>query len=625
MKTRSISKIMCQHKTLILCSLILLLYLVSCNEKEDNSLNSSSSYIDHNGGTLTSHDNVVSIFVPPNTVKESTLFSIEESNEKIPIENWGNAIGKVYHLSSSESELLNEVKITISYDQLLTDIIDEGNIGVVHWDDKGLCENVSVKKIEGRHDLQFSLGSFSFLSLINYAENDPWKTYNFRWGTKVIKWYLEDPPPPPNNEVSYLTPNNIQIALDAWRNNTSSFCFQRVYNREEANIIFQEKYYIIKEEIDALCGWYTNTYSWGVICYGFNPGSQDQFRELYQNHRMQIFLASGKASSLNINGFQELIAHEIGHALGIAHSKTEDRSKTIMCSTYSTGQTFTGIRQWDLEALHNLYSPATDHRLEVVVDNLEFPTALFLDKGKLYFTETADQSTSIGGKRTLKYYDLQTRQTVLLKDRPDNADAMVVIGNKIYLSSWQYSIPGEQGSVSVYDISSNSETQLCSIEIATRGMCLDSNNNFYVLGSSDLSDANSLYRFLPSDYSKPEVFLTGLGRSSSIMYSGGYIYYADPGTIWRIEESKERTEIYSTPWVDGMALVDNYLYYSDLMHNLICRVNILTKEDQILFENISAGKMVLDESARVIYVIDYGTVNNEYKDGKILRISNLSD
>ena len=113
MKSRSISKTWYQHKTLILCSLILLLCLVSCNEKEDNSLNSSSSYIDHNGGTLTSHDNVVSIFVPPNTVKESTLFSIEESNEKIPIENWGNAIGKVYHLSSSESELLNEVRITI--------------------------------------------------------------------------------------------------------------------------------------------------------------------------------------------------------------------------------------------------------------------------------------------------------------------------------------------------------------------------------------------------------------------------------------------------------------------------------------------------------------------------------
>lgn len=269
-------------------------------------------------------------------------------------------------------------------------------------------------------------------------------------------------------------------------------------------------------------------------------------------------------------------------------------------------------------------SGGNEMNLEVLLDNLEYPKALFLKDNMLYFTETAARSTSWGGKLTLNSYNLLTNEKEVLKDSPSNNDALVVIGNDIYLSSYKYSIPGDNGEVSKFDLATNTESYFMAIEIATEGMSVDESNNIYLLGSSDNSNAKSLYKFPASNYSQPEVLLTGLGRTWNITYGNDYIYFSDHNYIYKYDGVNTPTIFKTKSGILGMAISNNYLYYSSYFTNEVGRINLISKEDEILYSNISwPATMTFDESTKTLYLLTNGTEENECKDSKLIKITNI--
>jgi uncharacterized protein (TIGR02145 family) len=322
----------------------------------EGTLKPGRSYINNQGGSVVSEDGNVILTILPNTVKNLTLFSITESNEEIPKVLDGNYIGKVYKLEPSGIRFNNPINITLNYTDLMPLLINPENVGVLHWDPESFFENVSVNNDITYHELRFSLHQFSYLTEIEYENSIV--LFKFYWIIDKIKWYFK---PPSDRGTSYLTKQNIEIALNAWGNETSSFTFEQTNHFYEANIEFYEADDINEEDYCPIKIFDYGVDRLGSTCFDDWTTYIENDTELDRNDKAKIFIASSNFTN-NINAIKT-IAHEVGHALGIAHPPVEamvfQPSKHIPPVMQQGNREFLGLQQWDINALHYHYSPAS--------------------------------------------------------------------------------------------------------------------------------------------------------------------------------------------------------------------------------------------------------------------------
>lgn len=607
-------------KTSVTLPICFFLILFSCQKDEFP----GRATLSLSGGSLTSLDGKIKLNIPANSISASTLIRITEGYEELFTLLNGTTIGKVYDLEPYGMKFSNPVNVEINYRDL-SKITNPENLGAVHLgraDDK-FINNISVNNDLTNKTLTFHIDHFSQLKIVEFQGKCA--TFKFFWSIPVLKWFLEIPV-----TASYLNESNIKSALALWAEETSSFIFEQTYDKSAANMIFTDVHNIdgFKEFESTL---HIHDEAGGMVCFDFGlPDLSDVI--LKEKDHINIYIASEAFNTNNeeenISKARKVLAQEIGHALGIAHTVQSTSPDPVMSGSVNSSSSWDGkLHQWDINALHEKYALKQNiscaMKLDTLVNYLEYPFALFLSNNKLYYTETAYFNAS-GGKLTLNFYDLVTKQNTLLKYQPLNYDAMVVIGDKIYLSSWSHSIPGESGRVSIFDITKKIETDFLSVGVATQDMCLDSHENFYLLGTSDLPAGKSLYKFPVSDYSRPLVLMTGLGRTLSIVSKDDDIYYSDHNSIWKIGSSLSRTIFYQKSFIFGMAISDTYMYFSDYFNNKIGRINMQSKVAEVLFSNIPyPGKMVFDRENKILYVLSHGTVLNKFKDGKILKITSI--
>lgn len=262
--------------------------------------------------------------------------------------------------------------------------------------------------------------------------------------------------------------------------------------------------------------------------------------------------------------------------------------------------------------------------LSVLLNDLEYPKALFLSNDILYFTETAGRNTSFGGKIALNAYDPATDTKVVLKENPENSDALVVINDDIYLSSYYNGIPGEYGKVSTFNLFSQTESHFMDVEIATSDMTLDNENNIYLLGSSRKSDAKSLYKFSAPNYTNPTVVLKGLDITWSIAFGNGEIYYSDLQKINIYNDASGSLLFSEKTGILGMAVSEKYLYYASYLDGYVGRIDLNTKTDLTLYNDLDRpATMAFDKQNNALYVLTNGTQENEFKDSQLIKISNI--
>ncbi|MHA2249924.1 MAG: NosD domain-containing protein [Candidatus Kariarchaeaceae archaeon] len=257
----------------------------------------------------------------------------------------------------------------------------------------------------------------------------------------------------------------------------------------------------------------------------------------------------------------------------------------------------------------------------VLLSGLEYPRGLWVKDDVVFFTETGGPSAG----HSLSKYDVGTQQGTLLKDGVTASYAVVVASDDtIYLSAPVQTIPGEEGVFTKFDQNTGIETTLFNINVAATDMHIDSNDDIYLLGSSDSPSAQSIY-YLPSyDYTDYNIMQTGLGRTWGIGKVNDTIIYSDVQFNPTTQSIKWFSGINGQIWVlderhaISLSSSDDYLYYADYFAGTVGRYNYDGLTDEVLLTNLNGPTHVhFDAATGNLYYMEAGTSDTGFTDGTL--------
>ncbi len=267
--------------------------------------------------------------------------------------------------------------------------------------------------------------------------------------------------------------------------------------------------------------------------------------------------------------------------------------------------------------------PGGQPAVTTLLAGLEYPTGMWVSGGLVYFTETNGRNTVFGGVNTLSVYDTGSRVRRVLVQNPVNADAVAVTDEgAVYLTSWHGAIPGNFGKVSVVDTATRVETHVVDIPIASVDMFVDGLDDLYIIGSSDSLQAASAVVLRHGTYTTVETLHPGLGRAQCLSLRGAAFYYADQGAIRRFV-SNIWEEFAPIP-ARSISFSPAYLFYADRAAGTVGKIEVSTKNRAVVLRGLRAPSAVRwDESRRTLYVLEAGTVDGQFKDGRLISVTGI--
>jgi hypothetical protein len=260
--------------------------------------------------------------------------------------------------------------------------------------------------------------------------------------------------------------------------------------------------------------------------------------------------------------------------------------------------------------------------IKTLLSNLEYPKGLWVEGGKVYFTEASGRA-GYGGKNALSVYDPVSNMRAVLLDTIVCTEGVVVTdeGN-IYMTSWIGSVPGDDGEVSYDDPLHRTELVIVRLAIACVDMFIDTNDDIWVIGSSETPDANSVYRLPVADYTNPEVIYHDLGKAQCLGKSGDNFYWSDEALIRRFFGQVEQE--FATRGVESMSLSSTYLFYADRSAGRIGKIRISPKADEAIATGLHSPIAVRwDAVGQKLYFLEAGTSAQQYKDGTLKVITGI--
>jgi hypothetical protein len=253
-----------------------------------------------------------------------------------------------------------------------------------------------------------------------------------------------------------------------------------------------------------------------------------------------------------------------------------------------------------------------------LASGLHFPRGMWIRGGFVYFTETAGRNTSFGGNVRLLRFNLATGGLEPLVNNPVNSDGVVVDdGGNVWLTSYHEATPGEVGAVSRarFDVDVGwVEDPIFDLEIASHDMFIDTDETMFVIGSSDQSNAASLYEL---NEESPVVLARGLGRAQGMTKVGTDIYFTRlaPGEIRRLRAGTNQLLLNE---VQAVSLTSDgtFLYYAEQIDGRISRMQLTTGDTETFLSGLNNPTQVRFAGGRLFF-LEGGTVEQEYKDGTL--------